>query len=82
MLEGLPPIGDIGPGALVALAIVLVLTGRLVPWWQVKAKDRRIEYLEAANTELIQAVSGIKQPLETNNALLRSVVERQKEGDE
>lgn len=76
MIEGLPSLADAGPGVFVGLIIVLILTGRLVPYWQVKAKDRRIEYLEAANTELVQAVSGIREPLETNNALIRSVVDR------
>lgn len=74
-MDGLPFLSDAGPGALIALAVVLVLTGRLVPWWLVKAKDERIEKLEEANRELLEALSGIREPIETNNALLRAITD-------
>lgn len=68
MIEGLPPVGILAPSALAGLAVLLILTGKLIPRrtyddkaheadeWRAESriKDQQIHELAEQNTAMLR----------------------------
>lgn len=73
-LDGVPvPWPTLGAGGLLALCVLLILTGRLVPRSQLKAAEARAERWEAVAVEALRQNGKLVDGAEVTSDVLRAI---------
>lgn len=74
MIDGLPVV-QLGPSAIAAAAVIMVLLGRLVPRAVVAVYLKRIESLESMNVTLLAQNSELMEMARLGQAMHRAIQE-------